>query len=229
MVGYGTDVLRGIADGAWIVLVAFAARMASFALAFSGSGSSTLALPPMGLMALFAIAVLMLGVIVGPTYGALLAAAIFAPLLTTAGVPHDSCALVFSLATVHGSVLNAGDLTNDIFNLPVYLPALDVPLLTPNQNFQDIDILAGSLTSGSLALNLIGTASTAKLRYVFPANFSVQSGATLSVAANVNVLIQPGVTLTDSGTLNFGSGDTVTLNGYNANAQITPENRPSKR
>ena len=98
MAGYGTDLLRGIADGAWIVLVAFAARMASFALAFSGSGSSTLALPPMGLMGLFAIAVLMLGVIVGPTYGALLAAAIFAPLLTTAGVPHISCALVFSLA-----------------------------------------------------------------------------------------------------------------------------------
>jgi hypothetical protein len=102
MAGYGTDVLRGIADGAWIVLVVFAARTASFTLAFSGSGSPTLALSPMGLMAIFAIAVLALGVIVGPTYGALLAAAIFAPLLTTAGVPHDSCALVFSLTLMLG-------------------------------------------------------------------------------------------------------------------------------
>jgi hypothetical protein len=102
MAGYGTDVLRGIADGAWIVLAAFAARMASFTLAFSGLGSLTLALSPMGLMAIFAIAVLALGVIVGPTYGALLAAAIFAPLLTTAGMPHGSCALVFSLTLMLG-------------------------------------------------------------------------------------------------------------------------------
>ncbi len=102
MAGFGTDVLRGIADGAWIVLVAFVARTASFTIAFSGPGSPTLALSPMGLMAIFAIAVLALGVIVGPTYGALLAAAIFAPLLTTAGVPHDSCALVFSLTLMLG-------------------------------------------------------------------------------------------------------------------------------
>lgn len=102
MAGYGTDVLRGIADGAWIVLVAFAARAASFAFAFAGPGSPTLALSPTGTTVIFAIAVLALGVIVGPTYGALLAATIFAPLLNTAGVPHESCALVFSLTLMLG-------------------------------------------------------------------------------------------------------------------------------
>ncbi len=102
MAGYGTDVLRGIADGAWIVLVAFAARTASFTIAFAGSGTPTLALPAMGLITIFAIAVLALGFIIGPTYGALLAAAIFAPLLTAAGVPHDTCALVFSLTLMLG-------------------------------------------------------------------------------------------------------------------------------
>jgi len=100
--GYGTDVLRGIADGAWIVLVAFAAGTASLVLRIAGLGSATLALSPAWLMTLFAIAVLVLGVVVGPTYGALLAAAIAAPFLTAAGVPPDACALVTALMLTLG-------------------------------------------------------------------------------------------------------------------------------
>ena len=60
-----------------------------------------------------------------------------------------------------------------------------------NAQFQDIDILAGTLTSGqTLALNAIGTASTANLRYVFAGNFTVDSGATVTVGPNVSVLVQ---------------------------------------
>jgi hypothetical protein len=103
LAGYGTDVLRGIADGAWIVLVAYAARAAWFALKFAGLGSeASLALSPMWLMPLFAIAVLVLGIVVGPTYGALLAVAISAPVLTAAGVPQDACALVAALMLTLG-------------------------------------------------------------------------------------------------------------------------------
>ena len=62
------------------------------------------------------------------------------------------------LSLANGSVLNANDLSNDVFNLPIYVPALDVPLLTNNQSFQAININGGSLTTGqSLALNPIGT------------------------------------------------------------------------
>ena len=39
------------------------------------------------------------------------------------------------------------------------------------------------------------------------------SGATLSVAANVNVLIASYQTIADNGTLTFGTGDTVTFGG----------------
>ena len=54
-----------------------------------------------------------------------------------------------------------------------------------------IDILAGSVASGqTLALNAIGTASTANLLYVFAGNFTVSSGATVTVGPNVSVLIQ---------------------------------------
>ena len=97
------------------------------------------------------------------------------------------------LSLANGSVLNANDLSNDVFNLPIYVPALDVPLLTNNQSFQAININGGSLSTGqSLALNLIGTKSTANLIYIFPGGFTIQTGASLSVAANVNVQIGGG-------------------------------------
>ena len=90
------------------------------------------------------------------------------------------------------------------------MPALDVPLLTNNQSFQAININGGSLSTGqSLALNLIGTKSTANLIYIFPGGFTIQTGASLTVAANVNVQIGGGQTVADNGTLNFGSGDSV--------------------
>jgi hypothetical protein len=118
---------------------------------------------------------------------------------------------VNQLTLANGSVLQSTDLANDIFNLPIYVPALDIPLLAANRNFQAINILAGSLNSGTLSLNLIGTASTANLLYAFPSGFTVQPGATLSVGANVPVQIGAGQTLADDGTISFGSGDSVSF------------------
>ena len=116
-----------------------------------------------------------------------------------------------------GSILNAGDFTGNSFNSPLFLPESDVQYLSGtgsnNAQFQDIDILAGSVASGqTLALNAIGTASTANLRYVFDGNFTVSSGATVTVGPNVSVLIQENLTLTDDGTLSFATGDAVALN-----------------
>ncbi len=133
----------------------------------------------------------------------------------------------FALSRVYldnGNILNATDLSGNSFNDPLFLPAADVQYLSgsgsDNAQFQDIDILPGSVPSGqTLALNAIGTASTAKLRYVFPGNFTV--AGTMNVGAGVSVLIQPGVTLTDNGTLTFGNGDTVTFAySYGATTQI---------
>ncbi len=133
------------------------------------------------------------------------------------------------------AVLNAGDLVGNAFNLPLFIPAIDVQYLYGSANnnlqFKDIDIQAGTLTSGqSVALNAIGTATTANLRYVFLSNFTVGTGATLNVGANVNVEIanpnstpETSVTLTDNGVLSFGSNDTVTLNSsseYGTTAEI---------
>jgi hypothetical protein len=117
-----------------------------------------------------------------------------------------------SLTLAAGSVLNAGDLVGDGFDLPIYVPALDIPLLASNRRFQNVNILAGSLVGGqTLALNLIGTDTSVNLVYVFAAAFSVNSGATLNVAPNTRVMIFGGQTLTDAGAINLTAGDMFTL------------------
>ena len=121
-----------------------------------------------------------------------------------------------------GSILSSTDLTNDTFNLPLYLPALDIPLVANNLSFHAIEIFAGTLSTGqSLSLNQIGTASTANLVYVFTGAFTVQAGATLNVSPNVGVEINPNVTITDNGALTTGSGATFVFEvAYQTTTQI---------
>jgi hypothetical protein len=131
-----------------------------------------------------------------------------------------------------GTVLNAGDLAGNAFDLPLFIPAIDLQYLSGaannNLRFKDIDLQPDTLTNGqSVALNAIGTQTTTNLRYVFPGNFTVNAGATLAVGPNVPVLTAsaPSLTLTDDGTMTFAAGDTVTLTalataGSSATAQI---------
>jgi hypothetical protein len=115
----------------------------------------------------------------------------------------------------NNSILNATDFTGDSFNCPLWLPITDVPNLsstgaTQNAQFQAIDILAGGLSTGTVALGVIGTYST-NLSYIFQGNFTVQLGATLNVGAFVKTIIPSQVTLTVAGTMNFANGDTLTF------------------
>lgn len=132
-----------------------------------------------------------------------------------------------------GSVLNSGDLSNDAFNTTLYVPILDVPLLTNNQSFEDVDINAGdSLLNGqSVTLTLMGTTSTANLLYILTGNLTVNQGASLTVASGVHLQIGTGAflssaMLTDDGKLTFASGDTATFDSYSsvAMAQIVVGN-----
>ena len=87
-----------------------------------------------------------------------------------------------------GNTLSSGNLTNNIFNTTVSAPAAEISLLTNNASFEAIDIAAGSLNSGTVALNLIG--SSTNQSYVFGGRASpVQSGATLNVGSGVNSLL----------------------------------------
>ena len=100
-------------------------------------------------------------------------------------------------------MLKSTDLSGDVFNMPVSLPYNEVQFLGNNATFNDVDINPGTLSTGTLNLSQIGTASS--LRYVFPGAFTVASGTTLTIGTNISVLLES--TLTDNGrALNFASG-----------------------
>ena len=89
------------------------------------------------------------------------------------------------LSLANGSILTSGDLVGDTFNMPIFVPYIDIPLLGNSSSFDDIDINAATISAGTLSLNVIGT-NTSTLRYVFPASFTVAPGATLIFGPNVS-------------------------------------------
>ena len=98
---------------------------------------------------------------------------------------------------------------NNTYNVPVYVPYTDVASLAGNTSFTQVEITAGTISSGTLTLNPIGNSTS--LSYVFPNGFTVADGGTLAVSANVAVSVAEGQTLTDAGALSFSSGDVVTM------------------
>ena len=131
--------------------------------------------------------------------------------LVVAGI-LNATSTTFNGGTPSVIVNNGGviDPTGSAFNVGLFVPYNDVPALTNNVSFDQIYIDSGILSSGTLALNAIGTVTT-NLSYSFPSGFTVASGGTLTVAAGLPVTIPVGETVTDDGTVSFGSGDTVSL------------------
>ncbi len=104
-----------------------------------------------------------------------------------------------------------------------YLSASPTGLANSNNaSFNAIEIEAGSVPSGqTLALNVIGTATTANLVYVIAGAFTVSGGGSMTVAPNVAVQIGANQSLSDSGSLSFGLGDSVTYESvYGSNTVI---------
>ncbi|QJW95478.1 Ig-like domain-containing protein [Frigoriglobus tundricola] len=122
------------------------------------------------------------------------------------------------------AALGTGDLVGDAFDVPLYIPADDVQYLSGsadnNLRFGNVFVTGGLAGGQTAALNAIGTQTTANLQYIFDSNFTVASGATLSVGPGVKVKVSNGdatVALTVDGTATFASGDAVSLNsGYGA-------------
>jgi hypothetical protein len=136
-----------------------------------------------------------------------------------------------SVNLADSAVFNAGDLSGNAFDTTLVIPAVDVQYLSGagnnNLRFQSIDLQPDTVLSGqAVALNAIGTQTTAHLNYVLPGGFTVALGGSVSVGAGVPVTIGPAssgtATVTDDGTLSFAANDTATLNdnGYYLGAQI---------
>ena len=117
-----------------------------------------------------------------------------------------------------GSLLYSGDLTTNIVNTPLTVPITDVPLLTDNQSFYSVSV-AGALASGqTMALDPLGTQTTANQYYVFVSNgVVVPSGTSLTIGTGAVVYISDGVTVGVSGQLSVSSATVVIDKNVNNN------------
>ena len=96
------------------------------------------------------------------------------------------------------------------FNLTINVPYNLVPSLAGNTSFDEVAIENGTISSGTLALNLLGT-DTSTFYYEFPNSFTVAAGGTMTVGANVPPVQLSDSTLTDAGTVTFSAGDQLSL------------------
>ena len=96
------------------------------------------------------------------------------------------------------------------FNLTINVPYNLVPSLAGNTSFDEVAIENGSISSGTLALNLLGT-DTSTFYYEFPSGFTVAAGGTMTVGANVPPVVLSGSTLTDAGTVTFSAGNQLSM------------------
>ncbi|QDV45677.1 allantoinase [Stieleria neptunia] len=130
-----------------------------------------------------------------------------------------------SIWLADGSLISDGStawVERNEFNLPLtvaYTHLQDASHLSENFRFEDVKLFGGSLPTGeTLDLDLIGTATSVDLRYVFPSGFTVQDGATMSINQGVSVLIEENQQITVDGTLKFDNASPVYIeDGYGSN------------
>ena len=109
--------------------------------------------------------------------------------------------------------------TGSTFGVPIFVPYNDVPALTNNHSFNQININNATLSSGELDLNAIGT-DTSSLSFNFPKGFTLQSGSSIVVGPGVTVGLPTTQTLSVGGLLQFNSNDKMSLPGGSGAAQI---------
>ena len=122
----------------------------------------------------------------------------------------DSTFSITELSISNGAVYESGDLTGNVFNMPIYVPYEDLQYLGGNTSFNQIAFNTGSLATGTLDLDPIGTNITS-LSYGFAGAFTIESGTTVAVGPDVAVYVLAGQTVTDDGAVTFSTGDSLTF------------------
>lgn len=133
-------------------------------------------------------------------------------LSSTGRLIASGCDFRLSQVLLSTNAMQPDDLTDNVFEDGTVLsvPYRSVGYLSQNVSFGDVAIQPGTLLSGNLTLNALGS-DTSNLRYVFPSGFTVGAHGTIDVEDYVTVVIPGNQTLTVNGKLNFGSGAQVLL------------------
>jgi hypothetical protein len=119
-----------------------------------------------------------------------------------------------------GSTVKSSDLTNNVFNTTLTVPITDVPLLSSNQSFQEVDLTGGLESGQAVTLTPLGT-QPANQSYVLPNGLTVSSGATLTIATNASVTVPYSQTLSVSGQLTVTDASVVLQSSGNTRIVVT--------
>ena len=126
----------------------------------------------------------------------------YTQIIVNSGGHLQASGSTFALGQVYladGVVFNAGDLTGDGFDSPLYIPAIDVQYLSGpanNLRFQSIDVQADTIVSGeTLALNCHRHADHDQPPLRLPRRPHRQPGGIVTAAANVPVVFSGGLTV----------------------------------
>jgi hypothetical protein len=124
----------------------------------------------------------------------------------------SDCSFDLTQVVLDTNFLQDGDLIDNSFvnNTVVRTQNRWLSYLSGNRSFCDIAIEAGTLRSGVLNLDRIGT-DTTNLRYTLPGGFTIASGAKVNVAPSVTLVLPSSQTLTVNGSLNLSQGDQISL------------------
>ncbi len=133
---------------------------------------------------------------------------------------------------INGATLTSGSWVGNRFDTAIYVPWQTIPYLSAanggadNVRFKDINILAGTVTSGTtLNLSVIGTDINANtnLRYVFADNLIIASGATLNLNDSVKSYLAAAKKLTIQGVANFKPNSVLSLDASGRDTAIFVE------
>ncbi|WP_158222536.1 CARDB domain-containing protein [Rhodopirellula sp. MGV] len=109
-----------------------------------------------------------------------------------------------------GSILNFGDVVNNVFGAVVTVPAMLIPRLENNDSFGRVDVSGESVTSDTTIRNM-GTVSTTNLSYRLTSDLQIDAGAQLKFNPGTHLELANSVNVTVAGKLWFCDVNEVAL------------------
>jgi len=118
-----------------------------------------------------------------------------------------------------GALLNATDVTGNAFAGAIRLPGDYIPNVVNNKSFGLVQI-HGTPISSDFTATLMGTESTANLRYLFDSDVTIVSGSDVTFAPGTRVEIGTSVFVEVEGTLTFDKAAQVGIYESNGSSSV---------
>ena len=115
-------------------------------------------------------------------------------------IASDTGFLITTVTLDHGSMLSAGNLTENQFITNLRVPGSFVPFLETNRQFTTVSVLGGTIVE-DVTWNPLGTDTTVGMRYLIEGSLTIDDDATLTITAGTSVDVAGNQTVTINGSL----------------------------